>query len=372
MMENRSFDAMLGWLPGAVGKQAGLSYVDASGASYPTWHLAPDWQGCQFQDPFHLWQSVAMQFNDGKIDGFLKSQPTGDQFAIGYYEEADLPILSTLAKSYTTFDNYFCSMLGPTWPNRLYQLCATTDLTATGNYPEPGQPRPCNLETAIFDRTKAAGLSAAYYSPGQPMTGLFASKKYDSITHPYEDFLSHAAAGTLPNVAFVDPNYTAEAEFNGTSDDDHAYGSVQAGEAFLAQVHDAIVKSPQWGRTVMVVNFDEHGGFFDHVVPPPAADETVLPGTGPFPNLKNLGFRVPAVVVSPFAPKKIESAGPYEHTSVLKMIEWRWGLKPMTVRDASAKNLAEALDFSTTRDPVTLPAFTPKKAEVCVNPTHFA
>ena len=372
MMENRSFDAMLGWLPGANGKQAGLSYVDGQGETHSTWHLAPDWQGCKFQDPFHFWQAVATQFDDGKIDGFLKAQPNDDQFAIGYYEESDLPILSTLAKNYTTFDNYFCSMLGPTWPNRLYQLCATTDLVATGNYPTAGQPRPCNLETAIFDRTKAAGLTAAYYSPGEPMTGLFASRKYDSITHPYEQFLSHAAAGTLPNVSFVDPNYTAEAEFNGTSDDDHAYGSVQAGEAFLAQVHDAIVKSPQWDRTVMVVNFDEHGGFFDHVVPPAVADDTVLAGTGPFPNLKNLGFRVPAVVVSPFAPKKIETAGPYEHASVLKMIEWRWGLEPMTLRDAKAKNLARALDFSSTRAPVTLPAFTPKKAEVCVNPAHVA
>ena len=108
------------------------------------------------------------------------------------------------------------------------------------------------------------------------------------------------------------------------------------------------------------------------MVPPPVADDTVLPGTGPFPNLKNLGFRVPAIVVSPFAPKKIEKAGPYEHTSVLKMIEWRWDLEPMTVRDAKAKNLADALDFSQTRKPTKLPAFTPKKAEVCVNPRHVA
>ena len=372
MMENRSFDAMLGWLPGADGKQAGLSYVDATGERHATWHLAPDWQGCQYQDPFHIWQAVATQFNDGKIDGFLKAQPNHDPFAVGFYEKADLPILSTLAESYTTFDRYFCSMLGPTWPNRLYQLCATTDLVATGIFPGADQPRPCNLETAIFDRTEAAGLTSAYYSPGEPMTGLFASRKYDSLTHPYAEFLSHAKAGTLPNVSFVDPNYTAAAEFTGTSNDDHAYGSVQQGEAFLAEVHDAIIKSPQWGRTVMVINFDEHGGFFDHVVPPAVADDTVLPGSGPFPNLKNLGFRVPAIVVSPFAPKRIEKAGPYEHTSVLKMIEWRWGLEPMTVRDAQAKNLADALDFSTTRTPASLPEFTPKKAEVCVNPKHVA
>ncbi len=371
MMENRSFDAMLGWLPGANGKQAGLSYTDTTGKSYPTWHLAPDWQGCQYQDPFHVWPAVNKQFNDGKIDGFLQTQPVGDQFPIGYYEAADLPILSTLARNYTTFDNYFCSLLGPTWPNRFYQLSATTDVYETGFYPKGGEPRPSNLQTAIFDRTKAAGVSSAYYSPGEPMTGLYASKKYDSITYPYTQFLTDAAAGKLPNVCFVDPDYTGEAERTGTSNDDHAYGSVQKGEAFLAEVHDAIVKSPQWGRTVMVVNFDEHGGFFDHVVPPAAIDDTAPAGPGPFPNFKNLGFRVPAIVVSPFGPQKIEQAGPYEHCSVLKMIEWRWNLPAMTARDANAKNLADALDFSSTRNPVTLPAFTPAAAEVCTNTKHL-
>lgn len=370
MMENRSFDAMLGWLPGANGKQAGLSYPDSSGAMQSTWHLGTDYQGCQYQDPFHFWQAVEADFNDGKIDGFLRYQPLGDHFPLGYYEAKDLPILSALATNYTVFDNYFCSMLGPTWPNRLYQLCATTDVVVTGDYPTPDEPRPVQLQTAIFDRTKAAGLTAAYYSPGEPMTGLFASKKYDSITYPYEKFLTDAKDGKLPNVCFVDPNYTAEAELHGTSNDDHPYGSVQDGEAFLAQVHDAITTSPQWDRTVMVVNFDEHGGFFDHVVPPAVQDDTVLPGEGPFPNLKNLGFRVPAVVVSPFAPNKVEQAGPYEHCSVLKMIEWRWGLEPMTVRDRNAKNLADALDFGTRRKAVTLPKFTPAAAEVCTNPNH--
>ena len=367
MMENRSFDSMLGWLPGANGRQAGLQYADTAGVLQQTWRLAPDWQGCSLQDPAHDWQSVATQFDNGAVDGFLKTQPVGDHFPIGYYGEGDLPIMSVLARSYTTFDNYFCAMLGPTWPNRLYQLCGTTDLYASGLFPGPGDPRPCNLQTAIFDRTKEAGLSAAYYSPGEPMTGLFASRKYDDITYPYENFLADAKAGTLPNVSFVDPDYTTLAEFIGTSNDDHPHGSVLAGEAFLAQVHDAITASPQWDRTILVINFDEHGGFFDHVVPPRVEDDSVLVGTGPFPDLKNLGFRVPAMVVSPFAPQAIETAGPYEHCSVLRMIEWRWGLQPMTIRDANAKNLADALDFSLRRDPVTLPSFTPPAVQACAN-----
>lgn len=368
MMENRSFDALLGWLPDAEGKQAGLSYVDKDGTSHDTWPLAPDWTGCDMQDPFHFSAAVAEQFNGGKIDGFLTSQPKGDLFPLGYYTDKDLPILAELAKGYTTFDHYFSSMLGPTWPNRFYQLCATTDVMETGDYPKPGQPRPSKLELAIFDRLTEKGLTSAYYSPGEPMTGLFQSKRYDALTHPYEDFLKDAKEGKLPNVSFVDPDYTAEAELKGTSNDFHAYGDVRAGDAFLAEVHNAIRDSPQWDRTVMVINFDEHGGFFDHIVPPPVEDDTVV--DGPVPDLKNLGFRVPAIAVSPFAPKKIETDGPYEHCSVLKMIEWRWGLEPMTVRDEKAKNFAEALDFSKRRDPITLPKAKEPDVHVCVNPNH--
>ena len=144
-------------------------------------------------------------------------------------------------------------------------------------------------------------------------------------------------------------------------------------EGYVAQVHDALKNSPQWDRMVFVLNFDESGGFFDHVNPSTVRDDTKPPAglTQTFPTVTQLGFRVPCIVMGPFAPKKIESTGPYEHCSILKMIEWRWGLQPMTVRDAKAKNFAEALDFSKRRDPITLPAFVPNVAEVCANPNHL-
>ncbi len=371
MMENRSFDHMLGWLPGADGRQAGLSFVDSAGTSHPTWPMAPDWQGCGFQDPLHLWQAMTIHDDNGAMDGFLKTQPVGDLFPIGYYGAADLPILAALAQGYTTFDHYFSSMNGPTWPNRLYQLCGTTDIAITGFYPEPGQPRPVQLQTAIFDRLHAAGKTGSYYTYGEPMTGLFASERYDPITYPITQFWTDAKAGTLANVVFVDPDYTGHSEFNGTSNDYHPYGSVEQAEAFVAQVHDALKDSPQWERMVFVLNFDESGGFFDHVPLPLVQDDTVLPGSGPVPNLKQLGPRVPAIAMGPFAPKKIETAGPYEHCSVLKMIEWRWDLPPMTTRDANARNLADALDFSARRDPLRLPAFAPAPAEICTNTKHL-
>ena len=365
MMENRSFDHLLGWLPGANGRQAGLAYADTSGAVHATWPLAPDFQGCDYADPDHPWQGIAVQYADGRCDGFLQTAKVGDRFPIGYYTQADLPILSVLASNYTTFDNYFCSMMGPTWENRLYQLTGTTQVDMPDGFPKTDADRPCLIETAIFDRVRAAGLTTGYYYFGEPMTGLFKSKRYDDIARTIDRFWEDARRGNLPNVVFVDPDYTDAAEDAGTSNDYHHRGSVLVGEAFVASVYNALKDSPQWGRMVFVLNFDEHGGFYDHVPPPACQDDTVLAGPGPHPDLKRLGFRVPAIAMGPFAPRKIETAGPYEHCSVLKMIEWRWNLPPLTLRDRTAKNLADALDFRNRREAVVLPAFTPPAAVVC-------
>lgn len=372
MMENRSFDHMLGWLPGANGRQQGLIYADETGAPHHTWPLAPDYQGCQYQDPDHTWKGIAIQYADGRCDGFLKTRTDpelpADLFPIGYYGKDDLPILAALAAGYTTFDNYFCSMQGPTWENRLYQLTGTTQVgmdLIIDHFPRTDAERPCTIQTAIFDRVRNAGLRAAYYYHGEPMTGLFQSKRYDDIALTIDRFWDDAHRGNLANVVFVDPDYTDAAEDAGTSNDYHHRGNVRVAEGFVAQVYNALKDSPQWGRMVFVLNFDEHGGFFDHVPPPPCQDDTEQKGVGPFPDLKRLGFRVPAIAMGPFAPRKIETAGPYEHCSILRMIEWRWGLEPMTLRDRTAKNLADALDFRTRRDAVALPPFTPPRNDGC-------
>jgi phospholipase C len=365
MMENRSFDHVLGWLPGANGRQQGLRYRDIHGIVHETRPLAPDWQGCTLSDPDHSWQGAAIQYAEGRCDGFLKTAPAGDHFPIGYYGPGDLPILSALALGYTTFDAYFCSMQGPTWENRLYQLSGTTQVDMPDGFPKTDADRPCHIQTTIFDRVREAGLRAAYYHQGEPMTGLFRSGRYDDLTFSIERFWEDARKGTLPNVVFVEPNYTDAAEDNGTSNDYHPKGSVLVAEQFVARVHDALRDGPQWNRMVFVLNFDEHGGFFDHVAPPACRDDTVQAGPGPFPDLNRLGFRVPAIAMGPFAPRKIEKAGPYEHCSILRMIEWRWGLAPMRARDAHAKNFADALDFSTRREPITLPAFSAPPATVC-------
>ena len=366
MMENRSFDHVLGWLPGANGRQQGLSYVDKDGAAHQTWPLGPDFQGCGYEDPDHTWPGIDVQYAGGRCDGFLQTAKVGDKFPIGYYREDKLPILSALAKGYTTFDSYFCSMMGPTWENRLFQLTGTTQLDEGWcDFPKEGERRPVVIPVAIFDRVRDAGLTAGYYYHESPVTGLFASRRYDDISYPIEKFWTDAREGKLANVVFVDPNYTDRAEDMGTSNDYHPWGNLLVAEGFLAQVHDALKNSPQWDRMVFVLNFDEHGGFFDHVPPPECRDDTQLTGAAPLPNLKRLGFRVPAIAMGPFAPRKIEKAGPYEHCSILKMIEWRWGLEAMTMRDRYAKNFAEALDFTTRRDAIELPAYEPPPARAC-------
>ena len=173
--------------------------------------------------------------------------------------------------------------------------------------------------------------------------------KYLPISARYEQFLADAAAGTLPSVTFVEPRFFSEEL--GTSNDDHPHADIRAGDAFLAQTFHAVATGPAWGSTVFIVTYDEWGGFFDHVAPPRAvAPNTVDPDLVGGKAL--LGMRIPVVVASPFtrgdpaSPRVISEV--FDNTSILKLIEWRWNLKPLTARDASTDvgNLAFALDFA--------------------------
>jgi phospholipase C len=134
----------------------------------------------------------------------------------------------------------------------------------------------------------------------------------------------------------VDPPFNGEE--SGTSGDDHPHADIRAGESWLSDTYRAVTSSPEWKHTVLIINFDEWGGFFEHVPPSEAPDVD--------PNYRLRGFRVPCLLISPFARRGAIAQGVYDHTSILKMIEWRWGLPALSVRDANASNIAEALDFS--------------------------
>jgi phospholipase C len=326
MVENRSFDHLLGWLPNADGMQSGLVYPDPAGTPRPTWHLSPDFQGCKYADPDHSYEGGRVELNGGGCDGWLLANP--DLFPIGYYKQQDLPFIGRAAVDWTVCDRYFTAIMGPTYPNRIYQHCGVTD--RIDNEPL----RPCTLPT-IWDRLAAAGVSHKYYFSDLPFLAIW-GPRYTGITRTFGEFLVDCAAGTLPSVSFVDPRF-AGAEV-GLSGDYHPHSDIRVGERWLYDVYRAVTTSPKWQHTVLVINFDEWGGFFDHVPPPVAPDVD--------PRFQLRGFRVPAVVVSPFARRGYVASDVYDHTSILKMIEWRWGLPPLSVRDAQANNLADVLDFS--------------------------
>ncbi len=338
MMENRSFDHMLGWLPNANGRQAGLSYLDKNGGAQPTQRL-DYYVGCAHPDPVHTYDGGRTGVNGGKMDGWLQAG-ANDSFSIGYYGEADLPLFASLARNFTALDNYFSSILTSTTPNRIFQHAAQTDrLSNTSDL--------CTLPT-IWDNLRAAGVSCRYYYANVPFLSLW-GPKYLGISSLYDQFVMDAASGALPSVSFVEPRFTLLDD--GTGADDHPHADLRNGENFLRNLVTTLAASPNWKNTVLVINRDEWGGFFDHVPPPRviaanAVDTDLVDGKA------LLGCRVPTLIVSPFA--RGNAANPrinsllYDHTSVLKLIEWRWGLEPLSARDASSEvgNLASALNLT--------------------------
>jgi len=341
MMENRSFDHALGWLPATDGRQAGLRYQDTAGVFHRTHPLAPDYTGCGHPDPDHSYNGGRIQYAGGAMDGFLKSG--NDEYAIGYYVEDDRPFFSAFARHFTTLDRSFCSILGPTFPNRFFLHGAQTDRLSNTFVP-------ATMPT-IWDRLAAAGVSHTYYYSNLPFLGLW-GLKYLPISQSYAQFLLDASTGQLPAVSFVDPIFTLLDD--GTGNDDHPHADVRRGDAFLAQTFKAVASGPDWPSTVFIVTYDEWGGFFDHVAPPRA----IAPNTADADLVRGkalLGFRVPTIVASPWTRSRSHrprvDSRISDHTSILKLIEWRWGLPPLTPRDASndVQNLARVLDFDRPR-----------------------
>ena len=362
MMENRSFDHFLGWLPGADGRQAGLTYRDANGRAHSTYSLSGEYNGCAHPDPDHSYEGGRAQYNHGAMDGWLHHGSGDDVFALGYYGAADRPFMSRLALNYTTLDRYFCSILAETYPNRFFMHGATTDRLHNSS-------TTTSIPT-IWDRLSARGVSARYYFSDLPFLALWGAKYIPTAAH-YSQFLADAAAGTLPAVSFVDPRFeteTAPADVpglpndtgGGTSGDDHPHGDIRAGDAFLGQIFKALTTGPNWANTVLVINYDEWGGFFDHVAPPRAAASAKV-DTDLVKGQSLLGFRVPCIIASPFTKGHPSSPrvygtpqrqqAPFDHASVLKLIEWRFGLAPLTARDATPAahggvgNVLDAFDF---------------------------
>lgn len=341
IMENRSFDHFLGWLPNADARQADLTYPAGDGTLQHPFPLAPDYMGCQYAPPVQSYDGGRAQYNGGKMDGFLQVE---GPFAIGYYGPADLPFLAQAALHFTTLDRYFCSSMSPTTPNRMFAHAAQSDRV--------DNPGPMATVPTIWDRLQEAGVSCRYYFPvvsGDALSELTLwGNKYDAISAPYDEFVRNVSTGKLPAVTHVPPPFGHHFI---PGSDQHPPADIRSGDAFLSRVYRLLVNSPTWHSTVWLITYDESGGFFDHVPPPRAAaanpaDTDVVDGK------QLLGMRVPAVLISPLTrgdpqDNRVNSLV-FDHTSVLKLIEWRWNLRPLTARDGGddVENLALALDFA--------------------------
>jgi phospholipase C len=343
MMENRSFDHLLGWLPGSNGNQAGLTYVDSQGGEHHTAHWAPDYKGCGHLDPGHGWDAGRVQLGpERKADGFIRDGSGNDDFALGYYTADDVPVWAALTEQATVFDNYFCALLGPTYPNREYQHAATSGGRTSNDF--PANPVVGFQDRTIWDACNDAGISWAYYYSNLPVIGLYGARlavaHADKVRH-ISAYYADAALGRLPQVAFVDPFFVAP---EGLANDDHPHADIRLGQQFLSDVIGAFQESPNFARGALFVNYDEWGGFYDTVVPgrAPADDRS---SRDPATDFSQRGFRTPATVVSPYARRGAVASGTYDHTSILKFVEWRFGIPPLTRRDATARNIGEVLDF---------------------------
>ncbi|MBV9381236.1 MAG: hypothetical protein JOY82_07935 [Streptosporangiaceae bacterium] len=429
MMENHSYDNYLGMLtgrgeglpPGPGGEPLAFNELP-NGQRVPAHHLASTSQ--VKDDPRQSWHAAHIQYADGACDGFPRSQATlepGSDPAIpmGYWTEDDLPFYYGLARTFPLADRWFCSCLGPTFPNRRFLISGTAhglmddypwDLI---DYPEAG---------TIFDVLSKNGISWVNYHNVRPALVLLrrllghrflsgfrrlagvgrwfpsvasairGNKAFTADVYPLgfarsrlhlrttQRFFADADAGRLPSVTIIDPDFDLYSEENPQD--------ISHGESFAAEVINRVMHGKGWPHTLLIWLYDEHGGYYDHVPPPAAVTPDDVPAHNPLldaprwvqacmkpvagsylQQIKDVdtghraydryGFRVPAVIVSPYSRPDHVLHEVFDHTSVLRLIEEKWNLPPLTRRDAAAVAPLSALDFDAEPaflDPPKLPA----------------
>ena len=310
MRENRSFDHYFGRFPGADGLPAGAPVTTAA-------------VDC-LTDPPHNQTA-------------LKSLAGGTPFqgpALKVFTAEQIPSAWALAHRFTLCDRYFPSVLSPTFSNRLFSIAATS-----GQFSDnPRRIDPAMLPRPnLVDRLDGAGVDWACYIAHVPDTGgynpvaFYPERASDPrANRSFDSFLADAAVGRLPGVSWVIPQDPLS---------EHPPTPPQWGQRFADIVVHALAAGPQWHQTAAILNYDESGGFYDHVTPP-----------------AGFGFRVPCTVVSPYAKAGHVSHATYDHASVLALVERTFGLEPLTARDALADPLTDCFDFShPTSSPITFP-----------------
>ncbi|MHB8263225.1 MAG: alkaline phosphatase family protein [Acidimicrobiales bacterium] len=348
MEENRSFDHLLGMLGRGNGFRLDSRGLPTATNPYHSGELIrafPDPNPCRtFAQPVQSWYDSHFQYDRGTNQGFARSR--SGPAAMGYYTGTTIPFTYGLARTFPIGDNYFCSLMGPTFPNRRYLLSGTSSGlikdTLTAPHPAHG---------TIMEMLNAHGISWRDYYSDLPSTDLFfylaGQPTIKENVVPIAQFYADAKAGTLPSFSLIDPQFLKKGSTEGNSEGEGQ--DIQYGDAFIARVVDAVMTGPGWSKTALVITYDEHGGYFDHVPPPSAVPPDNIAPDAPqdeqYDGFARYGFRVPTIVVSPYAKPDYVSHMVYDHTSILKLVETKWNLPALTARDANAANMLDFLDL---------------------------
>jgi phospholipase C len=394
MLENRAFDHLLGF-SGITGTDAatgrptsinGLSGEETNSFNGETGKVSQPADDVMTVDPGHEFPDVLCQLagagaiytpgaNYPAIDnsGFMASYAKTCAKAglqrdpaeiLKCFSPAQLPVLNALAREFAICDNWHASMPGPTWPNRMFVHGASS--AGLDHSPTVAEIAVWELvgfdfpHGSIFDRLAAQGLTRRLYAGDLfPMLAALKGIRLDDV-RPFEHFASDLQTTFDYNYVFIEPSYNVTQDYRGSTSQ-HPLDDVRLGENLIKSAYEAIRNSSVWPNSVLIVTWDEHGGFFDHVSPPPAvAPGDTTPGAGHNTfgfTFERYGPRVPAVVISPLIPKNTIDHRLYDHASIPATIERLFGLAPLTDRDRAANDLLSLLSLAAPRDtPASLPS----------------
>ena len=330
MQENRSFDHYFGRLTHyghpVESFPSNFSNPDGSGGTSTVRHSPST---CISPDIHHNWTAMHDQYNSGKLDGFYQNAASNGngRRALYWFDERDIPFYYWAYSHFSMADHQFSSVLGPTWPNRDYLYDATSD--GVKNTDE----RIIGVRT-IFDALHDAGVSYREYYSGHVRTKCVGRTTSSPGVAPLSQLFTDLSGGTLKRVSFVNV---------GGDLDEHSVADVQKGEAFFRKLVMALFKSPQWKNTALIYTYDEAGGFFDHVKPPHAC---VPDNRSVNASFNRMGFRVPLLIVSPWARPGYVSHRVHEATSITRFVELLFDLPALTNRDANSDALLDMFDFT--------------------------
>jgi phospholipase C len=371
MLENRSFDSMLGRLYPNDPDFRGLTLNESNkygNSGFGVWNdtgMTPATACIPDPDPgeaftdmnFQLFGSNGRSNNPPTMCGFAENYVTQAKGAASavmhYFTPEQVPVISTLAKAFGVSDCWHASAPCQTWPNRFFAHTGTS----LGYVDNKAFPIPFHAPS-IFRRLEDQDKTWRVYFHDMPQSMLLRDVWSLAITHyrSFKQFLADASQGTLPNYSFIEPGYFADLFDNFMPNDEHPPHNVVYGEKLIADVYNAVRSSPCWKSTLLVITYDEHGGCYDHVPPPsavPPDNNVTQPNNFTF---NTYGVRVPAVLVSPYIPpgSKIRppknadgSTTPFDHTSIIKTVRELFDLGvALTARDEAAPSLVSALSLA--------------------------